>query len=276
MSTHEGRLSIGVAFCFCAALLFVSGCKKFQRKHLPVETATELPYPSCPGESQAGKGTLLGSGHMRSGPTHPDPYVVERYEARQRNCLTVMTVRQEWPMGTADVEVVYDQAGLPLRIWKRMTLPSVPNPAARADIRRYELRQEPVIIKRRFEDGHVAFEQLLGGRPKAVIGPGRSLISMWIRRAKLKVGEKVRELAIDVRALEKIEPVTLLREADQDHPEFGGRVQVYTFYGRESVFTDEQGFVLGDLMGMRPHARLTTPEPPAIPLFGPLDPIGTP
>ena len=179
-------------------------------------------------------------------------------------------------MGTADVEVLYDKAGLPLRIWKRMTFPSVPDPVARADIRRYELRQDPVVIKRRLQDGHVSFEKLLGGRPQVVIGPGRGLISAWIRRAKLKVGEKTRELAIDIRALEKIELVTLLREADMDDPALGGHVQVYTFYGRETVFTDANGFVVGDLMGMRPHALLDSQPPPAIPLFAPLDPVGTP
>jgi len=278
MSKHEGHLFSGVAFCLSAILLLSAGtgCKKFQRKHLPIDAAAELGYPTCPGAAQTGKGTLLGSGHVRSGPTHPDPSVVERYEVRQRDCLTIATVRQEWPLATADVEVVYDTQGLPLRIWKRMTLPGVRDPAARMDLRRYELRQDPVIIKRRFEDGHIGYEQLLGGRPRAVIGPGRGIIAMWIRRAKLKVGEKLRELAIDVRALEKIEPVTLLREADMNDPELGGHVQVYTFYGRETVFTNAEGFVVGDLMGLRPHALLRTPAPPGIPLFAPLDPVGTP
>ena len=98
---------------------------------------------------------------------------------------------------------------------------------------------------------------------------------MWLRRAKLREGQKVRELILDVRALEKIEPVTLMREPDMVHPELG-KVRVYTFFGRETVFADEHDTVVGDLMGMRAHAVLSTPEPPAIPTFGPIDPEHTP
>lgn len=179
-------------------------------------------------------------------------------------------------MGTADLEVLYDEAGLPMRIWKRMTLPGVPDPMAHADTRRYELRTDPVTITRQSGRGKVQYEQLLGGKPRVVIGPGRGLISMWIRRAKLKVGEKTRELAIDIRELEKIEPVTLLRERDIDDPALGGRVQVYTFYGKETVFTDADGLVVGDLMGLRAHRLLGTQAPPPMPLYRPLDPVGTP
>lgn len=260
----------------CVMLIACAGCKKFKRAHLPVERVVERAYPSCPGAPDAGKGVLLGQGHLRSGPTHPDPSVVERFEIRQRACLTVATVRQEWPLGTADVEVLYDGAGVPLRIWKRMTLPGIPDPMARADIRRYELRDDPVTIKRRLESGRVDFEQLLGGKPRVVIGPGRGLLSVWIRRAKLKEGEKTRELGIDIRALEKIEPITLQRERDIDDPALGGHLQVYTFFGRETVFTDAQGFVVGDLMGLRAHHLLESQPPPPIPLFAPLDPIHTP
>jgi hypothetical protein len=42
------------------------------------------------------------------------------------------------------------------------------------------------------------------------------------------------------------------------------------------VFADEHDTVIGDLMGMRPHALLSTPEPPAIPTFGVVDPEHTP
>ena len=55
-----------------------------------------------------------------------------------------------------------------------------------------------------------------------------------------------------------------------------GTVRVYTIFGRESVFTDEDGNVLGDLAGLRTHESLSTPEPPAQPRFGEPDPINTP
>jgi hypothetical protein len=251
-----------------------SGCKRFQRKHIPVERVQELGYPTCDGKPLP-EGEVFGQGDLRAGFTHPDKSVVERFTLRKRGCVYAANVRQEWPLATADMEVLYDAELTPIRIWKRMTLPSLADPAKQADIRRYELRTSPVEIKRKLQDGKVDFEQLKGGAPHAVIGPGRGIISMWIKRAKLKPGQKVRELAIDIRELETIEPVTLLREPDMDHPELG-RVQVYTFYGRETVFADANGIVVGDLLGMRPASKVKLPAPPAIPLFGPVDPVHTP
>jgi hypothetical protein len=272
----RARRRARLALC---VLLALGGCKRFERKHIPVDEVQELGYPSCPGGA-AGEARELGSEHLRAGPSHSDKSVVERYRIEQRDCagaapLIAISVRQEWPLGTSDVEVVYDAQLLPLRIWKRMTLPGIERAAERAELRRYELRTDPVSVKLRSMEGTIRFELLKGGRPRAVIGPGRGLISMWIRRARLQVGQKLRELAIDVRALEKIEPVTLLREADMRHPELGP-VRVYTFYGRETVFADERDLVIGDLAGMRPHRMLKTPAPPPLPAYGPIDPAHTP
>lgn len=252
----------------------LAGCERFKRKHIPVEQLEELGYPGCDGKVP-GAGEVLASQYLRSGATHKDKTIVERFRIEARDCLRVLSARQEWPLGTVDLEVVYDADLLPLRIWKRMTVPALPNAGERAEVRRYELRSDPVGIKRRAPDGAITFEQLKGGRPLAVIGPGRGLISMWLRRARLAPGQKVRELVIDVRALEKIELVTLMREPDMQHPELGP-IRVYTFYGRETVFADANDAVIGDLAGMRPDHVVKTPPPPAIPTFGPVDPVGTP
>ncbi len=257
-----------------AATSGVGACKRFERKHIPVERLEELGYPSCTGRVP-GPGELIAEEHLRSGPAHNDKNIVERYALRRRDCLVTMTVRQEWPFGTTDVEAVFDRDLAPLRVWKRMTIPGLPNPGERAEIRRYELRTEPLGIKRRVPNGDISFEQLKGGRPLALIGPGRGLVSIWLQRARLKPGQKRRELALDVRALEKIEPVTLMREPDMVHPELG-KVRVYTYYGRETVFADERDIVIGDLAGLRPDRLLHTPPPPPIPLFGPIDPVNTP
>jgi hypothetical protein len=275
-SRAEPRASTSYLVLAAAFLLLGSlfGCKRFQRKHIPVERVEELGYPTCDGKAPP-PGELIASEYLRSGPVHPDKQVVERYAIKRRGCLFAVELRQEWPLGTSDVEVLYDQNLLPLRIWKRMTLPGIERAGERADIRRYELRTDPVSIKMRSMAGQIGFEHLLGGRPKVVIGPGRGLLSMWIRRAKLKVGEKVRELAIDVRALEKIEPVTLLREVDMYHPELGP-VRVYTFYGRETVFVDQNDKVVGDLLGLRADRVLHNPPPQALPVYGTPDPVGTP
>lgn len=258
-----------------AGLALLSGCERFKRKHIPVEQLAELGYPTCEGKAAPGEGTLLAEGHLRSGPNHNDKFIVERFAVLARDCVVTLQGRQEWPLGTTDFEVVYDQNLTPLRIWKRMTVPSLPNAGERAEIRRYELRTEPIGIKRRAPDGHISFEQLKGDKPHAVIGPGRGLISMWLRRARLAPGQKVREPVIDVRALEKVELVTLMREPDMDHPELG-KVRVYTFYGRETVFADENDVVVGDLAGLRPDRLLSKPPPPAIPTFGVVDPVNTP
>jgi hypothetical protein len=53
-------------------------------------------------------------------------------------------------------------------------------------------------------------------------------------------------------------------------------VRVYTFYGQETVFTDDEDVVLGDLAGERPSDSLTIPEPPPVPTFGAIDPAHTP
>lgn len=273
------------------AAIALAGCERFQRKHIPVDKVEELGYPACAGAGLSSTRDL-GSEHLRAGPNHSDKSVVERYRIEQRDCiesgavvrergmlpsasLIAVSVRQEWPLGTSDVEVIYDAQLLPLRIWKRMTLPGIERAAERADIRRYELRTDPVSVKLRSIEGRISFELLKGGRPRAVIGPGRGLISMWIRRARLQVGQKVRELAIDVRGLEKIELVTLQREADLRHRELG-LVRVYTFYGRETVFADQRDLVVGDLAGLRPHRLLHTDAPPALPAYGPIDPVHTP
>lgn len=259
-------------------LVVVAGCERvrdrFRRKHLPVEQLADLGYPSCDGKV-LGRARVLAEELIRSGPSHSDKSIVERYGIYDNACQVIYGARQEWPLGTTDFEVVYDAALKPLRAWKRMTVPMLPNAGERAEIRSYELRTEPVGIKRRAADGSISYEQLVGGAPVAVIGPGRGILSMWIRRAKLAPGQRIRELVLDLRALEKIELVTLMREPDLQHPELG-RVRVYTYFGRETVFADEHDMVIGDLAGMRPDVRLSTPRPPAIPLFGVVDPVHTP
>jgi hypothetical protein len=246
---------------------------RFTRKHVPVHSLPELGYPGCDGKL-LGRAHTLSETLIRSGPSHVDKSIVERSGIYDNACQVIFSSRQEWPLGTTDFEVVYDKQLLPLRIWKRNTVPMLPNAGQKADIRSIELRTSPAGIKRS-QAGRISYEQLSGERPMAVIGPGRGIVSMWIRRAKLKPGEKVREPIIDVRALEKIEPVTLMREPDMLHSELG-QVRVYTYYGRETVFTDEEDNVVGDLAGMRLDSTLKTPRPPAIPLFGLVDPVHTP
>jgi len=257
-------------------LVAITGCDSCYHQR-PAAHIDELAYPGC-GAEPLPEGEVLASGHLRAGPFSRDQDVVERFEVRRRGCLLFVTVRQEWPLGTADVEVIYDAAGAPLRAWKRTTLPSAPDPIANADTRSYELRTEPATMKVRTAEGEMLLRTLEGPRPTAVVGPGRGLLTAWIQRAGLAVGEQSREQVLDFRSLglERIEPVVLRREQDRRDSTLGRTVRVYTIFGRESVFTDEHDVVVGDLAGLREDAALDTPAPPPIPELAPPDPVNTP
>ena len=146
-----------------------------------------------------------------------------------------------------------------------------------ADIQRYELRTQQVGMKRHTRKEGTQYRIIPGSRPRAVIGPGRALLSMWIRAENLRVGDVVRRPVLDIREpFASIKESALRREPDRNEPTLGRVVRVYTFYGRETVFTDERGIVIGDLAGMRPSESLTTPEPPPMPMYGAPDPVNTP
>ena len=269
--------------------VLASGCK---RKHVPVTSAPELPYPTCAdGVVGAGAsatsldagpaedvGRVVASGRLRGSPdSMAESDSVETFELRDHGCLTTATVRQEWKNGATDVEVVFNAKLVPLRAWRRMTLPTSKRADGNADIRRYELRTEEVTLKRKAGDAPPAFEILRGNRPTAVIGPGRGLLTAWIRRSHLEVGEKVRESVLDFREMfEVIRDVTLKRESDRFDAGLGKTVRVYTIYGREAVFTDDTDAVVGDLAGLRPADTVHTPEPQRISSFGVADPVHTP
>jgi hypothetical protein len=259
--------------CLAALCVVAMGCK---RKHVPVASVPELPYPSCDGGALP-PGELLASGSLRAGPNANEPTVVERFELRQRDCLVVLTGRQEWLRQSTDVEVVYDRDLLPLRAWKRMTIPGVTRADGNADIRRYELRGPEVTITRRVAGGARTYEILRGERPTVVLGPGRGTLTPWLRRARLQPGGAVREHVLDMRELlETLRPVTLRRDPDLYVAALGRTVRVYTVYGRESVFADEHDTVIGDLGGMLPSDRVSAPAPAPMPLYGVPDPLHTP
>jgi uncharacterized linocin/CFP29 family protein len=116
-----------------------------------------------------------------------------------------------------------------------------------------------------------------GAKVGAVVGPGRGVITAWLQRAKLPVGRKVEELVLDFRdMIEQLEEGTLERNADLYEPSLGKTVRAYTFFGKETVFADENDVVIGDLAGMRPNDTLKTPEPEALPVYGKPDPARSP
>src|SRR6202012_15778 len=128
-----------------------------------------------------------------------------------------------------------------------------------------------VFIKRRDVEHGLVLEQLLpggripvpaGARVGAGIGPGRGGLTAWLKKAKLPVGGKTDDLVLDFRKMvESLEIASLERSPDQLEPSLNRTVRVYTFFGQETVFADENDVVIGDLGGMRPSDTLSTPEP---------------
>jgi hypothetical protein len=277
------RLRAGTVAAVALMGVVVAGCK---HKHIPVEAVPELGYPAC-GDAGQGDGVEVARGRLRAGPLSHEQNVVEAFSLRRTACGFTFLSRQEWPLDISDVEIRYDDTLTPLWAWKRMTLAGSRRDDGDADIRRYELRTGDVFIKRRRDShGELAFERLLpGGRMKvapgarvgAVLAPGRGAVTAWIRRSKLAVGGKVYDLVLDFRPMvEKLELGSLERNPDQFEPALGRNVRVYTFFGQESVFADDDDVVIGDLAGMRPSATLPPPEPEALPAFGGPDPAHTP
>lgn len=229
---------------------------------------------------------MVAKGHLRSGPLSTEKNVVERFELRRTSCGYTFNSRQEWPLAIADVEVRFDAGLTPMWAWKRLTISGSKRADGNADVRRYELRTGDVFIKHRDANGEVTLQKLLpGGRAKipegaklgAVVGPGRGIITAWLMREKLAPGAKTHELVLDFRdMIESLEEGALERQPDQYEPSLGRTVRVYTFFGKETVFADENDVVIGDLAGLRPSDALTTPEPEPLPTYGEPDPRHTP
>jgi hypothetical protein len=274
---------VGLVLALVGGSIAAPGCK---RRHVPVESAPELGYPACSDGGLDDPGVVVARGHIRAGPTSVEKNVVERFELRRTACGFTFRSRQEWPLSIADLEVRYGPGLSPVWAWKRLTIAGSARADGQADIRRYELRTGEVFIKRRDARGEVTLEKLLAGgrrtvpegaRVGAVVGPGRGIITAWLQRARLAPGGRTRDLVLDCRDLvESLEMATLERGPDQFEPSLGRSVRVYTFFGRESVFADDDDVVIGDLAGMRPSDALTTPEPEPLPMYGGPDPAHTP
>jgi hypothetical protein len=267
-----------------ACVVLPAGCK---RRHVPVTAIPELGYPAC-GDGGAGdrQGVVAGEGRLRSGPFSNEKNVVERFTLERTACGFTFRSRQEWPLAISDVEVRYDEHLTPSWAWKRMTIAGSTRADGNADTRRYEMRTGEVFIKRRDAQGAITLEHLLpggrmsvpeGARVAAVVGPGRGILTAWLQRSALHVGEKRRDLVLDFREMvEELEMAALERNPDLFEPSLGKTVRVYTFFGRETVFADEHDVVIGDLAGLRPSDTLSTPEPEPLPMYGAPDPSSMP
>lgn len=257
------------AWALALALCGASACK---RQHYAADSLPELPYPTCEGPTE----TLYES-VLTSGATDTRMPIVERFRWERRGCYFAAVVRQEWPAQIADVEVLYDQEQRPLRAWRRHTMPRSPRPDGGADTKSYELRTTPIGIRHKGPSGVVDHETLRADRAaEVVVAAGRGVVGVWLQRAKLAVGEKVKAGVLDVRGVEKLEQGSLERLPDQRVDALGGVVRVYTFLGKETVYADENDRVVGDLAGLVDAGRARAALPPPMPTFAPIDPAHTP
>lgn len=277
-STTESLTRHGGARVAClAGLVLPLALAACRHQHYAVDSVPDLGYPRC-GDRVPDPGPVVASGELRAGPFSVERAARESFTIRQSDCLVVADGRQEWALQAADTQVVYDaRTLLPLRAWRRLTIPGVPNPDGRADIRRYEFRTPRPTLKIREPGGRVRYEELHGTTPTVVLAPGRGLLTMWLQRARLAVGGRDREPVIDIREpLERLDQTTLRRSPDLFQPWLGRTVRVYTFNGRETVFADDRDVVIADLAGLRPEASLPQPGPPRVPMYGTPDPVHTP
>ncbi|MEM9074075.1 MAG: hypothetical protein AAGE52_36625 [Myxococcota bacterium] len=245
-------------------------------KRRPVESVEEHPYPTCGGEPLP-EGELIAEGTLQAGPIAREQSILEHFRFERRGCVNVATIRQQWANQASDVEVIFDENWKPIRVWKRMIVPGVPLDEFPPDTRLYELRNNPPTMTMRNEEGF-EHRQFNAGVPIAAIGPGRGLISAWIwaQGREMEVGDVVRGPVLDFRQLvERIDEVALRRDPDRYEETMGRTVRVYTVFGRESVFTDEEGVVIGDLSGLR-APEFAEADPPVEVERPPIDSVNTP
>lgn len=269
--SRRGPLT-GLASSFFPALagVLLVACIQLPRER--VESLADRGYPSCSAGEAAAEPLALRR-TLRAGPGMREPSAFESFELRSRGCHVVFTGHEEWAMGVSEVEVVFDASLRPLRAYKRSTAPGPQDIAARTDTRIYDLRGEHVEMRRRMPLGEIERFVYRAPTPSAIIGPGRGLLSAWFRRAHLSVGGRLRESVLDIReSVEVVRDVTLLRLEDRDDERLGRRVRVYTIYGREPIYADEDDFVIGDMMGLLPADMVQSPMPTPMATDGPPTP----
>ena len=247
----------------------LAACVELPRRR--VDSLPERGYPACDESSPPASGAVAER-TLRAGPVMTEQSVIETFSFGPRACHFVYTGHEEWAMGASDLEIVFDAQLRPLRAYKRSTAPGPQAPAARTDIRVFELRGPHVELTRRRP--LAALERLVyrATTPAVVIATGRGALTPWIQRAHLSVGGRLRESALDIREdVEVIRDVTLRREDDRDDPLLG-HVRVYTIYGREPIYTDDDDVVIGDMMGLVLGNLVERPRDPAVLTDGPPSP----
>lgn len=248
------------------AALVSLACVEMPRQH--VASLPDRGYPQCADGAEPAQAAAVERA-LRAGPVMTEQSVVETFSLVSRGCHVVYTGREEWSLGVTDLEIVYDAELHPLRVYRRETAPGPQEPAARTDVRVFDLRGPHVELARRAPLGEIERLVYRAATPGVVIATGRGALTPWIQRARLPVGGRLREPVLDIRErVEVIRDVTLRREDDRDDALLG-HVRVYTIYGREPVYADEHDVIVGDMMGLVDAALVDRPRDPAVITDGP-------
>lgn len=231
--------------------LLFAGCEGC----LPRSEVAEVevhPEPACDGQA-LGEGEVIAEGTLQNGPTMLED-VTEHFVIRNHGCVNSIEVEQTWARQVTQVRALFDDSWNPIWMHKVMWAPA--DEAATRNERIYEFRNEPATMTETAADGEVTHRYFRGGQPTRIVGPGRALFAAWVFADPIDVGETRRFTTLDTRELfESVDEVAMRRDPDLE-PTVGDPSRVYTFFGRESVFTDEHGVVIGDLAGLRRSEEL--------------------
>jgi hypothetical protein len=232
------------ALLLLAASVLGAGCEGCMRR-VPASQVDLADWPAC---ATTPPDERLVARELVAGPIMREQTVVERYSiARHGECL-VGRVFLRWMLGDTALEVVWDRELNPVAAYKRMSYPGEPE---RFEERGYRMSDtESVMV--RVATHEVERFRFRGARPTAVVPTGRGLFSVLFRRhLGLEVGESARESVIDLRRLvERIEPGNVRRDPARDHEFTDEPLLTFTFMGRDTIFVDSRGFVMGDLAGL--------------------------
>ena len=233
------------------ALVFAPllGCESCL-KRVPLEQGVELgPLPECVNEPE---GEELVRRSLVAGPDALEKTIHEIYRIyRQGDCI-IGESYVSWRMGDIAQIIVWDAESLaPIVALKRSGFldPNLP-----PDERAYRITgaEERLMVR----SGPEGIERFFfrGAEPAGVIPSGRGLFSILARRGEgLSEGEILSLAVLDLRRLtERVVPGSVRRDPLRSKNRVPGEVGTFSVMGRDTVFTDEDGFVIADLAGLIP------------------------
>jgi hypothetical protein len=237
-------MKTGLALLLIALAMLNVACEGCMRR-VPVDLVELADWPAC---ARAPADELLVARELASGPTMLEKTVVERYSIARHGDCYVGRVHLSWKLGETALEVVWDRDLQPIAAYKRM---GYPGDARLFEERGYRVSESESVMVRAAPDGVERF-RLRGERPTVVVPTGRGLFSVAFMRAlELSVAESKKETALDLRRLvERIEPASVRRDPGRASVGAGEPPSTFTFMGRDTIFVDEDGFVIGDMAGL--------------------------